>query len=159
MPSLNGLDIARKLDAAHSATRIVLLTMHRDKKIFYAALDAGVQGYVLKDDAVSEIASAVTDVVAGEHFISKDLTRLLIEKAQGNAEDDGRYDAFDVLTSTEKKILSLVAEFHSNDEIASMLFISRRTVENHKANIADKLRLDGAKHLLRFALQNKEGLD
>jgi len=158
MPTLNGLEITRKLDASGITTRIILLTMHCDKKIFYAALDAGVYGYVLKDDAVADIVQAVTVAAAGEHFISKGLTQLLIEKAKGGAPSRSANNIAETLTPIERKIFSLVADLNSNDEIAGKLFISKRTVENHKSSIADKLGLGSSRNLLRFALQNKDAL-
>ena len=155
MPKMNGLEITRKLEEAHSTTQTILLTMHRDKKIFFAAVDAGVQGYVLKDDAVADIVRAVADVASGEHFISKDLTQLLVEKAKGGVTDRSGNHGLDVLTLAEKNILSFIADLKNNDEIAEALFISKRTVENHKVAIANKLGLNSAKQLLRFALQHK----
>lgn len=156
MPGLSGLEITVKLSSSGSNTRVILLTMYRDKKIFYSSLDAGVTGYVLKDDAVSDIVKAVDDVVSGKHFISEKLTQLLIEKAKDNTSDNKTIRLFNNLTPTEKRVLALIADLKSNEEIAGMLFISKRTVENHKVAIAGKLELPGARDLLKFALQNKE---
>jgi DNA-binding NarL/FixJ family response regulator len=159
MPKMNGLDITRKLEEVHSRTHVVLLTMHSDRKIFYAALDAGVCGYVLKDDAVADIVRAVNVAAGGEHFISSGLTDMLVEKAKSGAMDRGIDNVRDDLTSIEKKIINLIACLKSNEEIAEELFISKRTVENHKGVIADKLGLSSSKHLLRYALQNKSNLE
>jgi DNA-binding NarL/FixJ family response regulator len=159
MPKRSGLDIARALEESQSQTRVILLTMHSDKKIFYAALDAGVFGYVLKDDAIADIVKAVGDVAAGKHFISGALTELLIEKASGFSADSPIRRRLEPLTATERKILKRIAALESSDEIAAALFISKRTVENYKGRIAAKLELATAKHLLRFALQQKDSLD
>jgi DNA-binding NarL/FixJ family response regulator len=158
MPKLTGLELARKLEEAGTSTRIIVLTMHRDQKIFFAALEAGVSGYVLKDDAVADIVRAVTDVANGETFISKDMTRLLIDKAANRPAESSIHKQLQELTAAERKILVLIADLKSNEEIAETLFISKRTVENHKVAIADKLGLDSSKRLLRFALQNKDAL-
>ena len=156
MPGLNGLEIAVQLASAGIETAIILLTMHRDKKIFYKALDSGIMGYVLKDDAVMDIIKAIDSVMAGKHFISDALSEILIEKAKNLTENSNVINLVEELTSTEKNILTLVAELKSNQEIAETLYISKRTVENHKVNISSKLGLKSSRHLLKFALQNKE---
>lgn len=158
MPNLTGIDITLKLSSANRNTRVILLTMFRDKKIFYTSLDAGVKGYVLKDDAITDIVKAVNDVAAGKHFISEKLTQLLIEKAKKDSVENISLALLKKLTPTEKKILDLISNLKSNEEIAETLFISKRTVENHKVSIADKLDLQGSRELLKFALQNKDYL-
>ena len=156
MPKLNGLEILSRLDNSEYQTAIILLTMFRDKKIFYKALDEGVKGYVLKDDAVSDIVKAVTEVSSGRYFISGSLTDLLIEKSKNNKLNNDIEKLLNKLTPTERKVLILIAGLKSNEEVADILFISKRTVENYKVTIADKLELGGARELLKFALQNKE---
>lgn len=156
MPKLNGLELTRKIAGAECLTKVILLTMHRDKKIFYAALEAGVYGYVLKDDAIVEIVNAVERVAAGNHVVSRELTGLLIEKTRANSVEVSIAALLDSLTATEQNVLACVADLKSNEEISDILFISKRTVENYKVNIADKLGLDSSKRLLRFALLNKE---
>jgi DNA-binding NarL/FixJ family response regulator len=158
MPKLTGLELARKAESAGLSTKIILLTMHRDRKIFFAALDAGVRGYVLKDDAITDIGLAIQRVAGGSHFISSELTDLLIEKNRVQTPADSIDTLIGSLTVAEKKVLALIAELKSNDEIAGALFISKRTVENHKVSLAGKLRLGSSKQLLRFALQNKDRL-
>ena len=156
MPGLNGLDIASKLVEKNCDTGIILLTMHRDKKIFYKALDSGIRGYVLKDDAVINIIKAIDNVIAGKHYISDDLYEFLIDKAKVKTENQKIIELISSLTVTEKKVLSLVAELKSNQEIAQTMFISKRTVENHKVNITSKLNLNSSRNLLKFSLQNKD---
>lgn len=158
MPNLTGLELARKVEAVGLPTKVILLTMHRDRKIFFAALDAGISGYVLKDDAITDIGQAVQRVADGSHFISRELTDLLIEKNRAQTPGNSVAGSLQSLTATEKKVLALISDLKSNDEIAEALFISRRTVENHKVSLAGKLGLDSSKQLLRFALQNKDRL-
>ncbi len=158
MPGLDGIQITRKLRERNFPTRIILLTMHNDEKIFLRALDEGVNAYVLKDDAVQDIADAVNSVAANHTFISTGLTGILVNKVKNHSGEDRVKKLIDELTVTEKKILSLVAELHSNTEIADKLFLSKRTIENHKVNISRKLNLTSSKDLLKFAIQNKEKL-
>ncbi len=155
MPGLNGLEIASKVADLDFVTAIILLTMHRDRKIFYKAIDMGINGYVLKDDAITDIINAVKAVSAGRPFISDDLAEILIEKARSTQPDKDIADKINELTFAEKRVLNLVAELKSNQEIADLLFISKRTVENHKVNISSKLGLESSRKLLKFALQNR----
>ncbi|MFO7448469.1 MAG: response regulator transcription factor [Ignavibacteriaceae bacterium] len=158
MPGLNGLEIASGLDETGSSTQIILLTMYGDKKIFYKALDLGVMGYVLKDDAVIDIVNAVDAAASGQHFISGSLTDLLVEKVRNKHGNNEIVNLINNLTSTEKKILALIGDLKLNEEIAEVMFISKKTVENHKVNIAGKLQLKGSRNLFKFAFQNKEYL-
>ena len=159
MPKLNGIEILQNLNKETNKTKVILLTMHHDKKIFFKALDAGVNAYVLKDDAVLDIVKAVEMVVDNQHFISEKLNEVLIEKAKITIADDKITNLINTLTQTEKRILSLVSELKSNEEIAEILFISKRTIENHKVNISDKLQLKGSRDLLKFAIKNKDYIE
>ncbi len=157
MPEINGLEVVSKLREKKSGTQVILLTMHNEKKIFLKALDEGVRGYVLKDDAVLDIADAVYKVASGQTYISNSLSGILIEKLNSHSMNDKTGSLINSLTDSEKKILLLAAELKSNNEIAEELFISKRTVENHKVMISHKLQLK-SKELLKFALQNKDKL-
>jgi len=158
MPGLNGLEVVSKLREKKIGTQVILLTMHNEQKIFLKALDEGVKGYVSKDDAVLDIIDAVNNVVSGKTFISSNLTGILVEKLNNYTKLDKTGSLVNCLTVSEKKILSLVAELKSNNEIAEELFLSKRTVENHKVIISHKLQLASSKELLKFALQNKDKL-
>ncbi len=158
MPKLNALEVLNRLSREKIATRIIMLTMHRDRKIFYKALEAGVMGYVLKDDVVLDIVKAVEYALSNRHFVSENLTELLVEKAIDNNDYGKIKSMIDTLTATEKKVLLLIAELKSNSEIAEKLFISKRTIENYRSTISSKLNLNRSKELLKFALQNKEYL-
>lgn len=152
MPRMTALDVVRRLAATGVETRVVLLTMVDDRKIFLEAMDLGVSGYVLKDSAVTEIVQAVKSVVDERPFISPVLTRFLLEK---RANSGAPPPAIHLLTPTEARILKLIGELKSNREIAEHLFISKRTVENHRVHIARKLNLSGSHALLKFALENR----
>ena len=158
MSGFNGIEVVSKLREKKIGTQVILLTMHNEQKIFLKALHEGVKGYVLKDDAVLDIIDAVYNVVSGKTFISKSLSGILVEKLTNHTMNDKIGNLINRLTDSEKKILSLVAELKSNNEIAEELFLSKRTVENHKVIISHKLQLEGSKDLLKFALQNKDKL-
>ncbi len=154
MPRLTGLEIAKRAEHIGLETRIILLTMLDDKKIFLDAMESGVKGYVLKDGAVSEIRSAIATVIGGKHYISPSLSGLLVERRRGGPATP----ELSSLTAAELGVMKLIAELKSNQEIADDLLISKRTVENHRVNISKKLNLTGSNAILRFALKHKDEL-
>ena len=153
MPGLTGIQIAEKLENENLKTNIILLTMFDDKRIFLKALDTGVKGYLLKDSSENEIADAVKKVSEGGFYISPELSGLLLKKKTVNAE---LKNIFEQLTSSELSIVTLISELKSNNEIADELFVSKRTIENHKVNISRKLNLNSSKDLLKFVIENKD---
>jgi DNA-binding NarL/FixJ family response regulator len=155
MPRLTGLEIAERLKAKNTRTKIVFLTMHNKESIFNRAVNLGVYGYLLKDSALLEINDALSEVAEGKHYISKSLTDLLIRRATNQPLNN--YSALlSSLTQTEQKIVKLVSKNKSTKEIAEELFISARTVETHRSNICEKLEIKGTNALLKFALEHKD---
>lgn len=156
MPDMNGIEITEKLKELNSSVKVILLTMHDAKKIFFKALDAGVKGYILKDDAVLEIVNAIESVTAGNEYISKSLVNVLVKKAITSSGNNKIVDLLTELTVTEHKILALIADLKTNDEISDILFISKRTIENHKVSISKKLQLNSSRDLFKFGVQYSE---
>jgi DNA-binding NarL/FixJ family response regulator len=158
MPGRDGLDVARALRDRRSATRVIVLTLHTDAWFLNAALDAGVHGYVPKESAVTEIASAIRSVHAGQQYVSPLLSGLLINRSRGAGALARELPALETLTPTELKVLKLVAEIKSTKEIADVLCMSPRTVEHHRTAIAAKLDLHGSHALTRFAVKHQSSL-
>lgn len=158
MPKLDGLALARKLVVQEPAVGVILVTMYREQKLFTQALEAGVKGYVLKDSAVTDIISCIKAVAAGQNYASPELTTYLVKRVR-QAETAGlaRSD-LEGLTTTELRILSLLAEYKTSKEIAQELFISPRTVDTHRNNICQKLEIHGSHALVKFALAHKDPL-
>ena len=154
MPQLDGISVARAVRQEQLPTAIVLLTMHRNERFFNAALDLGVQGYVLKDSAVSEIVAAIRAVNAGQRFVTPLLTDYLLNRVQ--APPSLANTGLATLTEAEQRVLKLIAQYKTSQAIADELFISIRTVDRHRANIANKLDLKGAHALLQFALEHQK---
>jgi DNA-binding NarL/FixJ family response regulator len=152
MPGLSGLEVAEQILKIHPDLPIILLTMHKDKAYFLKALEAGVMGYVLKENAVLDVIQAIGSVTAGNAYISPEMSAFLLRK---NTRPSPAMPADDLslLTPAELQILRLIARFKSSKEMAEQLFISERTVNNHRMNIARKLNLTGKNSLLRFALE------
>lgn len=154
MPKRDGLAVMNAVKEESLPVSVILLTMYKEERFFNAALDAGVKGYVIKDSAVSEITNAIHAAAKGENFISPTLSTLLVKRL--NRSESLNASLEDSLTSSERRVLKLVSEAKSNQQIADELFISIRTVENHRSNICAKLNLEGKNALLTYALTNKE---
>ncbi len=158
MPRLDGLQVAEKVRQQRLRTTVVLLTMWKDEETFSAAMDAGVLGYVLKENAVEDLLKCIHAVVAGQPFLSPSLSGFLMNRhAQARAFVQ-ETPALESLTPTEHRILALIAIDRTSKEIADELSISYRTVENHRTNISAKLNLHGSHSLLKFAYDNKSHL-
>lgn len=154
MPKLDGFGVAREASKRELATRLIFLTLHAEEDMFQAAMELGIQGYLLKDSAMLEIVAAIKAVAAGRPYLSSDMTARLLQKREPVQAALGEGPATS-LTPTERRILLLIGEGQSSKEIGTALSIHYRTVENHRTNICRKLGLEGSNALLRFALQNK----
>ncbi len=158
MPELTGLEVLKQIEAEDIQTNIILLTMIQSQQVFFDAIDHGVKGYVLKDDAVNDIINAVRAVSEGRIYISPSLSGLLVMKSKLKTSGEKTETLLADLTETQRKMLKLIADLKTNDEIAEELFISKRTVENNKGLMADKLNLESAKQLLKYAIKHKDEL-
>jgi DNA-binding NarL/FixJ family response regulator len=158
MPGKGGFDIVREMRKSRFATEVIIVTMHGEADLFAEAMDLGVKGYVLKDTAVTDIIAGIKSVAAGRHFISPQLSAFLINRNARAARLETEKPSLTDLTPTEKKILKLIAEGKSSKEIADLMFVNYRTVENHRTNICTRLEIHGSHALLKFALQHKSDL-
>ena len=153
MPVLNGLDVCKKVLAEKNFTRFIILTMHKDKHFFDDAMNSGVMGYLLKDNATDELVKCIKTIAEGMQYISPKIESYLTERLVMQQLPAGIKQLYDTLTPTEKVILKLVAQSKTSHEIADHIFISPNTVDNHRASIARKLKLEGKNSLLKFAMQ------
>ena len=158
MPELTGFDLVRAMRAKKIEVEVVFLTMYKDEDMFKEALDLGAKGYVLKDSAITEIVGCIHTVAAGRHYISPAISSFLIGRSTRSADLVKQKPSLNDLTPTERRILRLIAETKTSKEIAAELFISHRTVENHRSNICQKLDLQGSHSLIKFAFDHKSQL-
>lgn len=158
MPKMNGFAVAEKTRELKLPVEIIFLTMHRGEDAFNRALDIGVKGYVLKDSAVLDIVNGIKTVASGQHYISPSISSFLINRTARAAELARQRPGIHQLTQMERRILKLIAEKKTSKEIAAALYISPRTVDNHRNNICSKLDLHGSNALLKFALEHKSEL-
>ncbi len=158
MPVINGFEAAREIKTKKLQTEIIFLTMHRDEDLFNEAIDLGAKGFVLKDSALSDIVECIKTVAASEHYASHALTKFLINRSRRAIGLTEKQPSINDLTPTERRVLKLIAENKTSKEIGEQLFISPRTVEKHRANICQKLNLQGSHSLLKFAVFHKSEL-
>jgi two-component system response regulator NreC len=153
MPNLNGIEAAKQITQADSAPAVVVLSMHRDETYILRALKAGVRGYLLKDSAESDLVRAIRSVAEGKSFFSPAVSKVLLEDYMRKLQRTGAEDSYDLLTPREREILQMVAEGKSNKEVAAVLNISVYTVETHRSNTMEKLKLKGLPELILYAVR------
>ena len=158
MPKMSGIDVARFVHKEALPTELVILTMYKDPSYFNAAFDLGVRGYLLKDVVGEELVSCLTTIAEGEYYISPAISQLLVERKKKSDDLHKNVPSLSTLTPAEKSILKLLADNLTSKEIADKLFVSARTVENHRTHICQKLDVKGHNRLLQFALENKAAL-
>lgn len=152
MPYLSGLEIAKQCQNNGINTKIVLITFHKETELYLKAKELNIFGYILKEFALEEIENCITSVSKGTPYFSPKILEML-------SVSESNPQGMDALTPSEKKILKLIASDKTNREIASLLFISHRTVEKHRSNIIHKLNLEQKTNsLLIWAKEHQDKL-
>lgn len=149
MPPENGIKTARRLKEAHPELIVVFLTMHEDEALLHEALRAGASGYVIKRAEESEILQAIHTASHGDIYVHPSMTRALLH--QPIATEHRRGSTAEALTRREVDVLRLLAKGNTNRQIAGLLGLSMRTVENHRANLMGKLGLASRVELVNYA--------
>jgi two-component system response regulator NreC len=148
MPILNGLDAARELKKSSQRTRTILLTQHDEDQYVTEALRAGVRGYVLKNQAATDLVHAIQQVCRGEIYLSPSISRTVVEAFLSKTALPT-----DPLTSRERQVLQLIGEGKSSKEIAVLLGISIKTAESHRTRLMRKLDIHELANLVRYAIR------
>lgn len=148
MPGINGLETARLIHQEFPEIKLIILTMHNNPAALDLAMANNVMGYVLKENAVTDVCECIREVWEDRHYVSPQMR----DSLQGRNLDDKKLSD---LTTTELTILRKIASNMTSRAIAEELFISEKTVSNHRQNIATKLGLHGSHMLLRYALENQ----
>jgi DNA-binding NarL/FixJ family response regulator len=148
MPKLTGLQATREIREQVPDVAVLILSMHDDERYLFEALKAGASGYVLKRQADEDLLDAVRAVQRGEPFLTPDAQRALIKDVLERGPDQA-----DELTPREQEVVKLVAEAHTNREIAEILHLSEKTVESHRANAMRKLGMRDRVELVRYAVR------
>ncbi|OGU67808.1 MAG: hypothetical protein A2499_01530 [Stygiobacter sp. RIFOXYC12_FULL_38_8] len=158
MPGLSGLEIVKSLNSEKVSTLPIILTMYNDEEYLDEAMENGVKGYLLKDSTAREIVDCINIVVQGGLYISQELSEQFIKNRKKVTASDNIQPQVETLTCTEKQILRLLSDNKTSQQIADEMFLSFRTVQNHRNNITHKLGLSGHHKLLLFAIEHKTRL-
>jgi two-component system, NarL family, response regulator NreC len=153
MPKMTGLDAIKEIKRVNADTKIIMLTVHSTEEYILATLQAGADGYVLKDAHSTELITAIRHVLDGRRYLSPGISGTIIDGLLEGKKASGIRSAFESLTQREREILKLIAEGHKNKEIADLLFISLKTVEKHRANLMEKLDLHNVAALTALAAE------
>lgn len=158
MPKMTGLEVLKELKKSGKEYKTIFLTVYADEDIFDEAMELGINGYVLKDSAVSDILECIHKVYSGDYYISPAVSNLLISQRDRQKKFKNEEPLLNVLTKTERSVLNYIAEGLTSREISEITGSSFKTIENHRANISSKLNLKGANSLIKFAIENKAHL-
>ena len=149
MPVLNGIDAAREIIKQSGQTQVILLTMYSDETYALEALKAGVRGYVLKNQAASDLVIAISEVLNGSIYLSPGISETVVNAMLANKDQPK-----DLLSGREKQVLQLIAEGKTTKEIASLLNLSVKTAESHRSHIMHRLNIHNIANLVRYAIRS-----
>jgi DNA-binding NarL/FixJ family response regulator len=153
MPRMNGLEATARIRQRHSDVKVLILSMYDDDEYVQQVIQAGASGYLLKGMAADDLVLAIREVYGGSSFLNPAVAAKLIEDYVRCVRGDEAGGREEPLTGREREVLKLIAEGNTNQEIADVLCLSRKTVESHRANIMRKLDLHDVTELVKYALR------
>jgi DNA-binding NarL/FixJ family response regulator len=154
MPGMNGMDALKDIKDRMPEVKALVLTVHAEEEYVLASLQAGANGYVLKDATQNELLAAAERVLDGKTYLSPDITEKVINRyLNTNGSSQEPVTRWDTVTQRERQILKLIAEGHTNKSMSDYLCISVKTVEKHRANLMKKLDLHSVSALTTYALE------
>jgi DNA-binding NarL/FixJ family response regulator len=154
MPHINGTEAIRAIKRRNPDIKIIALTVHKSEEYVRATLDAGADGYVLKDDTRHDLLTAIESVQKGKIYLSPGICNQVVTGFLGGSSSTPSSASWDMLTDRERAVLKLIAEGQKNREIADYLSVSLKTVEKHRSNLMKKLDLHNAAALTAYAIEN-----
>lgn len=152
MPGLNGLEATRRIKKKFPKIKVLVLTMYTNEEYVFQILQAGANGYLVKETAFQDLISAIRAVYRDEAFMSPSISKKVINRYTQRAQKTNDTTS-DVLTTREREVLQLIAEGSSSKKIAEALFISPKTVETHRTHIMDKLNIHNRTDLVKYAIR------
>ncbi|MFH2039726.1 MAG: response regulator transcription factor [Chloroflexota bacterium] len=153
LPDMSGIEATQKIKSLYPNVAVVALTIHEDEEYFFRMLDAGASGYVPKRAAPEELLTAIRSASKGEIYLYPSMAKLLVKDYLAQERSIDGASSLDGLTDREQEVLKHLVEGENNDEIASMLVISPKTVARHRENIMRKLNLHSRAELVRYAIR------
>jgi len=153
MPGLNGIEATKKIRVACPEARVLILSMHATAEHIYQALQAGAQGYLLKESAGEEVIKAVRALCKGKRYLSEKISETMVNDYLQQRALDKKKSPLESLSEREREILQLAAEGKSSAEIGRVLFLSPKTVETYRSRMMQKLGIRDHAALIKFAIQ------
>jgi len=155
LPDKSGLELSREIRSISPPTRILIVSMHSKVDYIVKAFQAGATGYMTKESATERLLQGIAQVLNGEYFMDSSVSHSVVKKLMQTPEKEMKITdvGYETLTSREQEIMVLLAEGYSAKEAAAKLFISPKTVENHRTNIMNKLGLHSTLELVRYAVR------
>ena len=154
MPKTNGTEAIQRIRSRYPDIKILVLTVHKTEEHVHAALKAGADGYVLKDDTSNELISAINNILAGKTYLSPSICNEVVMGYLADPNKEKITSSIDQLTTREREVMKLIAEGYKNKDVANYLSISLKTVEKHRSNLMKKLDLHSASSITSFAIKN-----
>ncbi|WP_024506285.1 response regulator transcription factor [Bradyrhizobium sp. ARR65] len=151
MPVMNGLEVSRRISSLRPRTEVLILTMHENEEILTEAILAGVRGFLFKSDAKKHLISAIEELLGHRPYFTSALLEKLLHDYQQNKQNKSKM----LLTLREQNVVQLIAEGHTNRSISSILNLSVKTVETHRAAVMRKLGISSTAELVRYAIRKK----
>jgi DNA-binding NarL/FixJ family response regulator len=153
MPRLNGIEALQQIERRAPDARLLALSMYADEAYVTRAVRAGAHGYLLKDSADADLIQAVTAVSEGKSFFSPAVAKVLLDEYVRQLAERGIADRYETLSEREREVFQLIAEGHSNKQVAALLHISPTTAETHRAHIMEKLDLHSTADIVLCAVR------
>lgn len=154
MPEMNGIEATREALRLHPDLKIIVLSMYGDEQYYYKMIDAGAKGFMLKNTGIENVITAIKKVAAGENFFSEELLFSILNNMRDSNKTETESPDSEI-SEREREILYHVCKGKSNQEIADELFISKRTVDKHRANLLSKTGCRNTAALVMYAIKNK----
>ena len=152
MPRMSGMDAIREIKKRYPETKIIALTVHKTEEYLLTTLQAGADGYVLKDATHDELIMAIKNVMGGKSYLSPGVSEKVIEGYLKGKASNQSLSSWETLSQREREVLKLIAEGYKNKEIAEDLCTSLKTVEKHRQHLMSKLDLHDTAGLTRYAI-------
>ncbi|MBC7694014.1 MAG: response regulator transcription factor [Burkholderiales bacterium] len=160
MPGIDGLEICKRIKNNNLNTKVIILTMYKEKSLLEKAKENGAKSYLIKDNSIFEVVDSIKAVLNNKFYWSESLKEIQNAIVESNKEINKIELILKELTSTELKILKLVCKNYTSKEIAELLFITSKSVDNNRSRISKKMGLDQVTNsLLIWAMQNKNTID
>ena len=154
MPKTNGTEAIQRIKSRYPDIKILVLTVHKSEEYVHAALKAGANGYVLKDDTSDELINAIQNIALGKTYLSPSICSNVVMGYLADPDKETISSSIDQLTTREREVMKLIAEGYRNKDIAEYLSISLKTVEKHRSNMMKKLDLHSASGITSYAIKN-----